>query len=142
MKTKIFIALFFPCFLFMNVGNSSNTSADFEEFTTQGAYYSTTLSSLNSLYKKELFTIMATSGNCEFEGQKLYGKMKFVSSFPDFTIKYVESFPDLKVKFVNSFPDDCGEWQEVSSFPDFKVKIVTSFPDLKVKKVTSWPGMN
>lgn len=85
--------------------------------------------------------LLEGKGSCEHDGIKLYGKVKFVNSFPDLKIQYVNSFPDLKVKFVSSFPDDCGEWQEVSSFPDFKVQIVKSFPDIKVKVVTSFPGM-
>ena len=40
---------------------------------------------------------------CEFNGIKLYGKVKFVSSFPDIKIQFVNSFPDIKVKFVENF---------------------------------------
>ena len=40
-----------------------------------------------------------------YKGIKLYGKVKFVTSFPDIKIKYVDSFPDIKVKFVSSFPE-------------------------------------
>jgi len=79
--------------------------------------------------------------DCTYEGMKLYGKIKFVTSFPDIKIKYVESFPDLKVKFVSSFPDDCGEWQIVESFPDLEVQIVESFPDIEVQVVESFPGL-
>jgi len=78
--------------------------------------------------------------DCTFKGKKLYGKIKFVDSFPDIKVQFVESFPDLKVKFVDSFADDCGEWQVVESFPDLKVQIVTSFPDIKIKPVDSFPG--
>ena len=78
--------------------------------------------------------------NCIFKGFPLHGKIKFVDSFPDFTVKIVDSFPDLKVKFVNSFPNKCGEWQIVESFPDVKIKIVDSFPDLTIKFVESFPG--
>ena len=80
--------------------------------------------------------------NCHWKGLPLYGKIKFVESFPDVTIKFVESFPDIKVKFVSSFPDKCGEWQVVESFPDLKVKVVESFPDIKVKIVESFPGVD
>ena len=77
---------------------------------------------------------------CTFKDFPLYGKIKFVDSFPDIKVQVVESFPDLKVKIVNSFPDDCGEWQIVDSFPDVKIKIVESFPDIKIKFVESFPG--
>lgn len=78
--------------------------------------------------------------SCTFNGIKLYGKVKFVDSFPDIKIQIVDSFPDLKVKIVDSFPDECGEWKIVDSFPDIKVKIVDSFPDIKIKFVESFPG--
>ena len=55
--------------------------------------------------------------DCECNGIPLYGKVKFVTSFPDFKIQYVESFPDFTV-------------QVVESFPDFKIKTVESFPGL------------
>lgn len=78
---------------------------------------------------------------CSFNKYKLYGKIRFVESFPDLTVQVVDSFPDLKVKIVDSFPDDCGEWQIVDSFPDIKVKIVESFADIKIKFVESFPGI-
>ncbi len=79
--------------------------------------------------------------DCHWNGFPLYGKIKFVESFPDVKIKFVQSFPDIKVKFVTSFPDKCGEWQVVESFPDLKVQVVESFPDIKVKIVESFPGV-
>lgn len=100
------------------------------------------LSELSPDERVEAIKHFLATGDCEYKGIKLYGKVQFVNSFPDIKIEYVNSFPDIKVKFVNSFPDDCGEWQIVNSFPDFKVQVVTSFPDLEVKKVTSFPGMD
>ncbi len=79
--------------------------------------------------------------SCTYKGKRLYGKVKIVKSFPDFTVKVVSSFPDLKVKKVSSFPDRCGKWKFVRSFPDFKVKFVTSFPDFTIKYVSSFPGV-
>lgn len=78
--------------------------------------------------------------DCCFKGMKLYGKIKFVTSFPDLKIQIVDNFPDLKVKLVENFPDHCGEWKIVESFPDLKVQIVESFPDLKIKFVDNFPG--
>jgi len=80
--------------------------------------------------------------DCTFNGKKLYGKVQFVTSFPDIKVQIVDSFPDLKVQKVSSFPDSCGKWEEVSSFPDIKVQIVDSFPDIKIQYVTSFPGVN
>jgi hypothetical protein len=81
-------------------------------------------------------------GDCHYKGIKLWGKVKFVTSFPDIKIQYVEVFPDIRVKFVTSFADECGLWQVVENFPDIKVQVVTSFPDLKVKVVEHFPGVD
>jgi hypothetical protein len=79
--------------------------------------------------------------SCECKNIPLYGKVKFVTSFPDFKIQFVENFPDLKVQFVSSFPNKCGQWQVVESFPDFTVEVVNNFPDFKVKTVDNFPGL-
>ena len=106
------------------------------------------LISCNGNHSKQNNELLASVDNnhfedpCEFNGIKLYGKVKFVTSFPDFTIRYVKNFADIKVKFVESFPNDCGKWQIVESFPDFKVQVVESNPDLEVQIVNSFPGMN
>lgn len=71
---------------------------------------------------------------------KIYGRIQFVDSFPDYTFKVVRSFEDLRVQKVNSFPTSCGKWKIVNSFPDFKLKLVKSFPDFTIKYVTSFPG--
>jgi len=71
---------------------------------------------------------------------KIYGKIQFVKSFPNYKVQVVDSFPDLRVQIVNSFPDKSGKWQIVNSFPDFKIQIVDSFPDFKIKYVSSFPG--
>ncbi|MDC0231006.1 hypothetical protein OAK19_03500 [Aureispira] len=128
-----------PAFIFIGHANitSLNTSAVLDKVEKPR-----TISELSAEEKAAFIKHVIETGNCEWNGIQLYGKVEFVTSFPDIKIEYVSSFPDIKVKFVSSFPDDCGEWQEVSSFPDFKVQIVTSFPDLKVEKVTSFPGMN
>jgi len=101
-----------------------------------------TFADLNETEKAAFIDHVIATGDCSFKGIKLYGKVQFVTSFPDIKIQYVTSFPDIKVKWVTSFPDQCGKWQEVTSFPDFKVQVVTSFPDIKVQEVTSFPGMN
>jgi len=71
---------------------------------------------------------------------QLFGRIQFVSSFPDVKVQVVSSFPDIKVQRVQDFPDKPGKWQEVTSFPDYKVQIVNSFPDYKIQYVTSFPG--
>jgi len=101
-----------------------------------------TFADLTQEEKDKFIEHVIRTGNCEWKGIKLFGKVQFVNSFPDIKVQFVTSFPDIKVEFVSSFPDKCGKWQEVSSFPDFKIQVVSSFPDLKVQKVTSFPGMN
>jgi hypothetical protein len=72
---------------------------------------------------------------------KIYGKIMYVDSFPDYKVQIVSSFPDLRVQVVNSFPDKAGKWKIVSSFPDYKIQIVNSFPDFRVQYVKSFPGI-
>jgi len=79
--------------------------------------------------------------NCTFQGIPLKGKVKIVTSFPDFKVKVVDNFEDIAVKLVSNFPDDCGEWQFVENFPDFKIQYVENFEDLKIKFVENFPGV-
>jgi hypothetical protein len=90
----------------------------------------------------DLVEPLGNTEDCSWEGFNLYGRVQFVTAFPDIKIQYVSAFPDIRVQWVDAFPDQCGKWQEVTSFPDFKVQVVTAFPDLKVQEVTSFPGMN
>ena len=76
-----------------------------------------------------------------FNGIKLWGKVKVVTSFPDIKVKVVDAFPDLKVQKVNAFPDSLGKWQFVTSGEDFKIQFVDSFPDIKIKFVNAFPGL-
>jgi hypothetical protein len=78
--------------------------------------------------------------NCTFNGKKLYGQVKYVTSFPDVRVKVVTALPTLRVEKVSSLANRCGEWEEVTSLPDLKVQEVTSFPDLTIEYVTSFPG--
>lgn len=71
---------------------------------------------------------------------KVYGRIQFVSSFPDYKVQVVKSFPDLKVEVVQNFASSAGKWQIVDSFPDYKIQLVESFPDFKIQYVNSFPG--
>jgi hypothetical protein len=44
------------------------------------------------------------ASSCTLGGKKLYGKVKVVDHFPDFTIQYVDHFPDFEIKKVSHFP--------------------------------------
>lgn len=70
----------------------------------------------------------------------IYGKIQYVTSFPDYKVQVVTAFEDLRVQEVTSFPDKPGKWQIVTSFPDYKIQKVTSFPDFKIRYVNSFPG--
>ena len=68
----------------------------------------------------------------KLDPSKIYGRIQFVKSFPDYKVKSVSSFPDLKVKIVKTLPGP-GEWEIVNSFPDYKIEMVNSFPDFTVE---------
>lgn len=87
------------------------------------------------------FPVSAERACSRSEVAQVYGKIQFVTSFPDYKVQVVNSFPDLKVLKVSSFPDAVGKWQVVESFPDFKIQIVESFPDFKIQYVESFPGL-
>jgi hypothetical protein len=80
------------------------------------------------------------AGEKSGEAAKLYGRIQFVTSFPDYKVRVVNSFPDLRVQMVDAFPDAPGKWQKVDSHPDFKVQIVDSFPDVTIQYVENFPG--
>ena len=124
MKKSIYIA---GVLAFALVGMSFMTNKTVRTYNTEviDSVYKTELSELTQEEKQDAFEYFAATGDCSFKGIKLYGKVQFVTSFPDIKIQYVTSFPDIKVKNVTSFPDDCGEWQTVTSFQDFKVQVVT-----------------
>jgi hypothetical protein len=117
--------------------NAQDCNCEYEQIKESNLKFS----DLNEIEKIEAIESLI-AGNCYYKGIKLWGKVQFVTSFPDIKIQYVESFPDIKVKFVTSFPDKCGLWQTTESFPDFKVQVVTSFPDVKIKVVESFPGVD
>jgi len=74
----------------------------------------------------------------KLDPSKIYGRIQFVKSFPDYKVKSVTSFPDLKVKVVKTLPGP-GEWEIVNSFPDYKIQIVNSFPDFTVEFADGLP---
>jgi hypothetical protein len=73
----------------------------------------------------------------------LYGKVKVVEDYPDFTVKIVEDYPDMEVSIVNStFADDCGEWKFVDyEHPDFTIKFVEDYPDITIHFTKGFPGI-
>ena len=53
----------------------------------------------------------ALAGSPKSIAARVYGKIQFVKSFPDYKVEVVSSFSDLKVEIVDSFPDKPGKWQ-------------------------------
>jgi hypothetical protein len=76
--------------------------------------------------------------DCTYKGKKLWGKVEYVTVFPDFKVK-VSSFPDLNVK-ETMFATQCGEWERVTAFGDFKVQIVDMFEDFDIA-YSYFPGI-
>jgi len=71
----------------------------------------------------------------------VYGRIQYVTAFPDVKVKVVRSFADLRVQVVKAFADSPGEWEVVDSFPDFKVEVVESFEDFTIEYVNAFPGV-
>ena len=67
------------------------------------------------------------------DASKVFGRIQFVNSFPDYKVQVVDSFQDILITKVDSCPDAKGKWQIVDSFPDFKIQLVDSFPDFTIK---------
>jgi len=135
-KSVLFITL--PVLFLIEI-NEKKMPQQSETVTGVSASY---FNKLGEHEKANLIGPLKDTEDCSWEGFNLYGRVQFVTAFPDIKIQYVSAFPDIKVQWVDAFPDQCGKWQEVTSFPDFKVQVVASFPDLKVQEVTSFPGMN
>lgn len=76
------------------------------------------------------------------EIRRVFGKIQFVDSFPDYKVKIVAGNADLKVQKVLSFPSAPGKWKIVNSFPDYKIQIVDAFPDFTIRYVDAFPGTN
>jgi len=76
--------------------------------------------------------------DCTFKGIPLFGRVQYVTSFPDITVRETP-FPDLRVR-EGSFADNCGEWEIVESSPDFRVQIVKAFEDFGIE-YSSFPGI-
>jgi len=71
----------------------------------------------------------------------VYGRIQYVTAFPDVKVKVVRSFADLRVQVVKAFANSPGEWEIVDSFPDFKVEVVESFEDFTIEYVNAFPGV-
>ena len=87
-----------------------------------------------------LLTLRAEAGKDKPTPEMVYGKIQYVTSFPDVKVRVVKAFGDLRVKEVKTIANSAGEWEIVESFPDFKVEIVTAFEDFTIEYVDAFPG--
>ncbi len=87
-----------------------------------------------------LLTVRAEAAKEKPTPEMVYGKIQYVTSFPDVKVRVVQSFGDLRVKEVTSNAKSAGEWEIVESLPDFKVEIVTAFEDFTIEYVDAFPG--
>jgi len=71
----------------------------------------------------------------------VFGRIQYVTAFPDAKVKVVKSFADLRVQVVKAFADEPGKWEIVTSSPDFKVQIVDAFEDFTIEYVHAFPGV-
>ena len=74
--------------------------------------------------------LAAAPTNCEWNGKKLYGK-----------VKVVEIGEDIRVKIVEIAPDKCGKWQYVEIGEDLRVKFVEIGEDIRVRFVEIGEGV-
>jgi hypothetical protein len=61
-------------------------------------------SDLSDFEKAEAIEAML-AGDCYYKGIKLWGRVKFVDTYPDIEIQYVETYPDIALIFSNN-PDN------------------------------------
>jgi hypothetical protein len=73
---------------------------------------------------------------------KLYGRIQYVDSSPDYRAEVVDALADLEVQEVVSLPNGPGQWQIVETFPDYRIQIVEAFGDFRIRFVNSFPGPN
>jgi len=63
---------------------------------------------------------------------RIFGKIRIVKRFPDYTIQIVETGADLEVELVETCCYAPGKWKLVSGHGDYNVKLVTANPDFTV----------
>lgn len=76
---------------------------------------------------------------------RLFGRVAFVSRFPDVKVQLVNDDADMDVQIVKGYtPDQPCMWQVVpaNSNPDYCVQLVKKNPDFTVKYVKSFPRVN
>ncbi|MSR18092.1 MAG: hypothetical protein EXS00_02810 [Phycisphaerales bacterium] len=71
---------------------------------------------------------------------KIFGRIQYVTAFPDYRVEVVSALEDLRVQEVTALPNSAGRWQIVTSLPDFRIQKVKALGDFKIRYVTALPG--
>jgi hypothetical protein len=72
--------------------------------------------------------------------KKIFGRIQYVTAFPDYKVEVVSALEDLRVQEVTALANSAGKWQIVTALPDFKIQKVTAFADFKISFVNALPG--
>ena len=72
--------------------------------------------------------------------KKIFGRIQYVTAFPDYKVEIVSVFEDLRVQEVTALANSAGKWQIVTALPDFKIQKVTAFADFRISFVNALPG--
>jgi len=61
------------------------------------------------MFKAALASLLLTCTFCAHAGttvdvSRIYGKIQFVDSYPDYKIQIVDSYPDFTIEYVESWP--------------------------------------
>ncbi|MCQ2260347.1 MAG: hypothetical protein MJZ77_03025 [Bacteroidales bacterium] len=71
----------------------------------------------------------------------LWGRVRVVTSHPQFRVRVVTSHPDIYILRTSRTPESVGQWQFVDAFEDFTVQFVDAFEDFSIQYVDAFPGI-
>ena len=54
--------------------------------------------------------------------KKIFGRIQYVTVFPDYKVEVVSALEDLRVQEVTALANSAGKWQIVTALPDFKIQ--------------------
>lgn len=71
----------------------------------------------------------------------LWGRVRVVTSFPQFRVRVVTHHPDICILRTSRTPESVGQWQFVDAFEDFTIQFVDAFEDFSIQYVDAFPGI-
>jgi len=95
-----------------------------------------------TLYKhqKKLLAVLlafsllnVTSEPLDGQTTRPYGRIQFVSSFPDYRVRIVELNGDYRVRIIHSTAYHEGLWEIVNRFADYRIQLVETGEDFTVE---------